>query len=73
MRPARQVLSLLSLLTAVALALVLGAIGVYGVVAHFAARRRRDWAIRVALGLTGARRAGPTPRPVSVSRQAAVA
>ena len=27
------------------------ALGIYGVIAHFAARRRRDWAIRVALGL----------------------
>jgi putative ABC transport system permease protein len=36
-----------------ALALVLGAIGIYGVISHFASRRRRDWAIRVALGLPG--------------------
>jgi len=51
--PARQVVELLSLLTA--LALTLGAVGVYGVVAHFATRRRRDWAIRMALGLTNGR------------------
>jgi predicted permease len=51
--PARQVMSLLSLLTG--LALMLGAVGIYGVVAHFAARRRRDWAIRIALGLPGTR------------------
>jgi predicted permease len=51
--PARQVMSLLSLLSG--LAVVLGAIGIYGVIAHFAARRKRDWAIRVALGLPGAR------------------
>jgi hypothetical protein len=51
--PARQVVLLLALLTVVAL--VLGAVGVYGVVAHFASRRRRDWAIRVALGLPGSR------------------
>ena len=51
--PARQVVELLSLLTALALAL--GAVGVYGVIAHFTARRRRDWAIRVALGLTHGR------------------
>jgi putative ABC transport system permease protein len=51
--PARQIVVLLSMLTA--LALILGAIGVYGVVAHFAARRRRDWAIRIALGLPGSR------------------
>jgi putative ABC transport system permease protein len=31
----------------------LGAVGIYGVIAHFAARRRRDWAIKVALGLPG--------------------
>jgi putative ABC transport system permease protein len=51
--PARQVVVLLSVLAA--LALTLGAVGVYGVIAHFAARRRRDWAIRVALGLPGTR------------------
>jgi hypothetical protein len=48
--PARQVMTLLSLLTA--LALVLGAIGIYGVTAQFVNRRRRDWSIRLALGLT---------------------
>ena len=51
--PARQVVVLLSLMTA--LSLILGAIGVYGVTTHYAARRRRDWAIRMALGLPGAR------------------
>jgi predicted permease len=51
--PARQVVLLLSLLTG--LALVLGAVGVYGVMMHFASRRRRDWAIRVAIGLPGSR------------------
>jgi putative ABC transport system permease protein len=50
---ARQVVLLLSLLTG--LALILGAVGVYGVMTHFATRRRRDWAIRVALGLPGSR------------------
>jgi predicted permease len=50
--PARQVMMLLTLLTA--LAVLLGAIGVYGVIAHFVARRKRDWAIRIALGLTPA-------------------
>src|SRR5256885_14648637 len=49
--PARQIMTLLTLLSA--LALVLGAVGIYGVMAHFAARRKRDWAIRVALGLRG--------------------
>jgi putative ABC transport system permease protein len=48
--PARQLLSLLAILTA--LALVLGAIGVYGVISHFVQRRKRDWGIRIALGLT---------------------
>ena len=51
--PARQVMSLLALLSG--LALVLGAIGIYGVISHFALRRKRDWAIRVALGLPGSR------------------
>jgi predicted permease len=51
--PARQVVGLLSLLTG--LALILGAVGVYGVMSHFASRRRRDWAIRVAIGLPGSR------------------
>jgi predicted permease len=51
--PARQVMSLLTLLSA--LALVLGGVGIYGVISHFAARRQRDWAIRVALGLPGSR------------------
>jgi predicted lysophospholipase L1 biosynthesis ABC-type transport system permease subunit len=51
--PARQVVQLLSTLTA--LALILGAVGIYGVIAHFATRRRRDWAIRVALGLPNGR------------------
>jgi putative ABC transport system permease protein len=51
--PARQIMMLLAMLSA--LALVLGAIGIYGVISHFAARRKRDWAIRVALGLPGSR------------------
>ena len=51
--PARQIMTLLALLSG--LALVLGAIGIYGVISHFAQRRRRDWAIRVALGLTSRR------------------
>jgi ABC-type antimicrobial peptide transport system permease subunit len=37
------------------LALVLGAVGVYGVMTHFATRRRRDWAIRIAIGLPSSR------------------
>ena len=51
--PARQIMMLLALLSG--LALVLGAVGIYGVISHFAARRKRDWAIRVALGLPGSR------------------
>jgi predicted permease len=51
--PARQVVMLLSLMTA--LAIILGAVGVYGVIAHFASRHRRGWAIRVALGLSRSR------------------
>jgi predicted permease len=51
--PARQVVLLLSLLTG--LAVVLGAVGVYGVMTHFATRRRRDWAIRIAIGLPSSR------------------
>ncbi|HEU4564078.1 MAG TPA: ABC transporter permease, partial [Gemmatimonadaceae bacterium] len=47
--PARQIMTLLALLGG--LALVLGAVGVYGVISHFAGRRQRDWGIRVALGL----------------------
>ncbi|MFN2567663.1 MAG: ADOP family duplicated permease [Gemmatimonadaceae bacterium] len=46
--PARQVMTLLTLLTA--LALVLGAVGIYGVISHFVTRRRRDYGVRIALG-----------------------
>ena len=47
--PTGQVVTLLSLLAA--LALVLGAVGVYGVMAHFVSRRLRDYGIRIMLGL----------------------
>ncbi|MEP6763938.1 MAG: ABC transporter permease [Gemmatimonadaceae bacterium] len=51
--PARQIMLLLTILSG--LALLLGAVGIYGVISHFATRRKRDWAIRVALGLTSQR------------------
>ena len=51
--PVRQIMTLLTLLTV--LALVLGSIGVYGVIAHHVSRRKRDYGIRVALGLAPAR------------------
>lgn len=51
--PARQIMTLLTILTV--LALVLGAIGVYGVIAHHVSRRKRDYGIRIALGLSPAR------------------
>jgi ABC-type antimicrobial peptide transport system permease subunit len=46
-------MSVLVLLTA--LAVVLGAVGVYGVTAHFVRRRQRDLGIRIALGLRPSR------------------
>jgi ABC-type antimicrobial peptide transport system permease subunit len=51
--PARQILALLGLLAG--LAVLLGTIGIYGVISHFAMRRQRDWAIRIALGAPGRR------------------
>ena len=49
-------MTLVSLLTA--LALLLGGIGIYGVISHFVARRKRDWGIRIALGLSPSRVVG---------------
>jgi predicted permease len=46
--PTGQVVILVSLLAA--LALVLGAVGVYGVISHHVVRRSREYGIRIALG-----------------------
>ena len=46
--PAGQMVTLLSLLAG--LALVLGAVGVYGVISHYVMRRSRDYGICIALG-----------------------
>jgi predicted permease len=54
--PAQQVMTLLAVLAT--LALLLGAIGIYGVVSHFVTRRRRDWSIRMVLGMRPARVVG---------------
>lgn len=54
--PVLQVMSLLAILGG--LALTLGVIGVYGVVSHYVTRRRRDWGIRIALGMRPPRLVG---------------
>jgi predicted permease len=53
MGPTGQIVTLLSLLAG--LALVLGAVGVYGVISHYVTRRARDYGICIALGQTPAR------------------
>ena len=45
----QRVATLLTLLAG--LALVLGAVGIYGVISHFVSRRTRDYGICIALGL----------------------
>jgi predicted permease len=45
---AGQIATLLSMLAG--LALILGAVGVYGVISHYVTRRARDYGIRIALG-----------------------
>ena len=51
--PTGQVVTLLSLLAG--LALLLGAVGVYGVISHYVTRRSRDYGICIALGQTPSR------------------
>jgi predicted permease len=51
--PAGQIATLLSLLAG--LALVLGAVGVYGVISHYVTRRSRDYGICIAIGMPPAR------------------
>ncbi|MEX2271871.1 MAG: ADOP family duplicated permease [Vicinamibacterales bacterium] len=51
--PTGQIVTLLSLLAG--LALVLGAVGVYGVISHYVTRRSRDYGIHLALGQTPGR------------------
>lgn len=57
MGPTHRIMQLMTMLGVLALAL--GAVGVYGVVSYFVSRRRRDWVIKIALGL----------RPATVLRQ----
>ena len=51
--PTGQIVTLLSLLAG--LALLLGAVGVYGVISHYVTRRSRDYGICIALGQTPSR------------------
>jgi ABC-type antimicrobial peptide transport system permease subunit len=54
--PPGQLVRLLSLLAS--LALLLGAVGVYGMISHYVTRRTREYGIRLALGLLPRRVAG---------------
>jgi hypothetical protein len=65
MGPAGQIVTLLTILAG--LALVLGAVGVYGVISHYVTRRARDYGIRIALGQQPSRVVGQV-----VSRGAAL-
>ena len=47
--PAGQIVTLLAILAG--LALVLGAVGVYGVISHYVSRRSRDYGICIAIGM----------------------
>lgn len=51
--PAGQIVTLLSILAG--LALVLGAVGVYGVISHYVSRRSRDYGICIAIGMPPSR------------------
>lgn len=64
MGPARQLMALLSLLSGLALAL--GVVGVYGVVSHAVGRSKRDWGIRMALGMRSSRVVGRIVRGTGV-------
>jgi predicted permease len=51
--PAGRIVTLLAILAG--LALLLGAVGVYGVISHYVGRRAKDYGIRIALGQQPAR------------------
>jgi ABC-type antimicrobial peptide transport system permease subunit len=51
-RPAARTAAAILLSLLAALALLLGAVGVYGMISHFVTRRAREYGIRLALGLS---------------------